>query len=171
MTEPDPLTLIDISVHSGGWEPQLETTLHTIEEVVKVCRSYFPLLEKKGHVDVVLADDELLQSLNASYRHKDKPTNVLSFPQDDLSKGQYLPPVEFVLLGDIVLSYSTLQQEAVAQKKVFSDHLQHLIVHGFLHLLGFDHAEEDEAQEMEALEIKILESLGVPNPYQEDEKK
>lgn len=169
MTEPDPLSLIEISIEAEAWQQDAEFSLEDIEQALRAARRCFPVLARKGHVDVVLGDDDLLQSLNATYRHKNQPTNVLSFPQEDLKKGSYLPPEKFVLLGDIVLSYHTLKSEALAQRKAFPHHLKHLVVHGFLHLLGFDHEDLSDAEEMEAVEIKILDSLNIPNPYEEDE--
>jgi probable rRNA maturation factor len=169
MTEPDPLPLTEISFNSDAWAQDSEFSLDDLHTALKAVRQYFPLLIQKGHVDIVLGDDTLLQNLNATYRHKDKPTNVLSFPQEDLKKGTYLPPQKFVLLGDIVLSYQTIKAESLAQQKAFSHHLKHLIIHGFLHLLGFDHEHTTEAEEMEAVEIEILDSLNIPNPYKEDE--
>jgi probable rRNA maturation factor len=93
--------------------------------------------------------------LNTQYRQKDYPTNVLAFPQD--SDG---------ILGDIVLAYGTIQEEAVAQGKSFVDHATHLFVHGLLHLDGHDHETQEESQVMEDLEIKILKTLGIGNPYE-----
>lgn len=169
MTDPDPLSLTEISFSSEAWAQDTEFSLEDLHTALKAVRQYFPLLIQKGHVDIVLGDDALLKSLNASYRQKDKPTNVLSFPQEDLKKGTYLPSQKFVLLGDIVLSYQTIKEESLTQHKVFSHHLKHLIIHGFLHLLGFDHEHAAEAEEMESLEIKILDSLNIPNPYKENE--
>ena len=165
MTEPDPFSLMEISFQSELWEKDPEFSLEDIRLVLNTARNHFPLFRQQGHVDIVLGDDLFLQELNASYRSKNKPTNVLSFPQEELQKGTYLPCDEFMLLGDIVLSYPTIKAEALDQKKPFHNHLKHLVVHGFLHLLGFDHEETSDAEEMEALEIKILESLNIPNPY------
>ena len=106
-------------------------------------------------ISLVLADDALIQGLNKQYRGKDKPTNVLSFPQDE----------EFSL-GDIVLALETIEKEAREQNKTFRDHVIHLTVHGTLHLLGHDHENPDEAADMEELEIRILHKLGINNPYE-----
>jgi probable rRNA maturation factor len=112
---------------------------------------------------VLLANDDLIQTLNREYRGKDKPTNVLSFASldspDPVAKDAPFP------LGDIVLSYQTIDQEARDQGKFFKDHFIHMVVHGTLHLLGYDHETEDEANIMEALEIRILEKMNVQNPY------
>lgn len=99
------------------------------------------------------------QALNSQYRHKDKPTNVLSFPCD-------LPSdVDIALLGDLVICAELVQEEAGEQNKTATAHWAHLIVHGTLHLCGYDHIEDHEANEMEALEISILQTLGFDDPY------
>ncbi len=110
-------------------------------------------------ISLLLTDDIGIQALNREYRDKDKPTNVLSFPQDDPFAAQA------GILGDIILAYETIKREAIDHKKSFDDHLTHLIIHGTLHLIGYDHITENEAQIMEALEVKILSQFGIKNPY------
>lgn len=105
-------------------------------------------------VSILLTDDAAVQTLNRNYRGKDKPTNVLSFPQDD-----------DVMLGDIAMAYETLAREALEQDKTFQDHFTHLLVHSVLHLLGYDHEEKHDQKEMEKQEIDILHGLGISNPY------
>lgn len=116
-------------------------------------------------VSVVLGDDALLQQLNADYRGKDKPTNVLSFPSDLLQENT-LPPGEVIPLGDIILSLDTLTREAADLDIDVADHFTHLLVHGMLHLMGFDHEQDDDAEQMEALETDILARMGIADPYQ-----
>ncbi|WP_441002197.1 rRNA maturation RNase YbeY [Pseudocolwellia agarivorans] len=101
------------------------------------------------------------QELNHQYRGKDKPTNVLSFPFE-VPEG-----IEINLLGDLVICSDVVNKEAIEQNKNIHDHWAHLVIHGCLHLLGYDHIEEDDAVEMESLEIKLLSTLGIDNPYQE----
>ena len=108
---------------------------------------------------LVLADDAQVQVLNRDFRGKDKPTNVLSFP-DGAMAGRSKQ------LGDIILAYETMAREAQAQEKKLKDHVTHLTIHGVLHLLGFDHEIEDEAQIMERHEIAILKRMGIANPYE-----
>ena len=114
-------------------------------------------------MDVTLTDDKEIQTLNHTYRGKDTPTNVLSFPQ--LDNFEIFPSIPDLLLGDIVLSYSTVKKESLQQKKNVENHLKHLLVHSTLHLLGFDHKNEEEAFQMETLEVSVLSELGIDNPY------
>jgi probable rRNA maturation factor len=116
-------------------------------------------------VGIRLTDDDEQRRLNRSYRGKDAPTNVLAFPLAGLA--DQLPPGSPLLLGDLVLAFETVRQEAEAQGKPLADHLRHLVVHGVLHLLGFDHDSEPEAAAMEAREVEILGALGVPDPYRD----
>lgn len=116
-------------------------------------------------LSLVLADDATVRRLNAEWRGQDKPTNVLSFAALD-DEDTPLPEGAPLLLGDVVLAYQTCAVEAVEQGKSLSDHLSHLVVHGVLHLLGFDHEDSDEeAEEMEVMETSILAALGLPDPY------
>ncbi|MBW8296998.1 rRNA maturation RNase YbeY [Sphingopyxis sp.] len=122
-----------------------------------------PLVE----VAVRLTDDAEVQTLNRDFRGKDKPTNVLSFPQvqDDLLEGLANSDDGEILLGDIVLARETCAREAEGKAISIADHATHLIVHGTLHLVGYDHGDDASAGAMEALEVKALASLGIANPY------
>ncbi|MDR6832475.1 MULTISPECIES: rRNA maturation RNase YbeY [unclassified Sphingopyxis] len=124
-----------------------------------------PLVE----VAVRLTDDAEVQALNRDFRGKDKPTNVLSFPQvqDDLLEGLANSDDSEILLGDIVLARETCAREADEKRITLTDHATHLIVHGTLHLVGYDHMDDASAAAMEALEVKALASLGIGNPYAE----
>jgi probable rRNA maturation factor len=104
-------------------------------------------------------NDDRIRSLNRLWRRIDKPTNVLSFPAPDSPAG----PTSYV--GDIAISYETAAREAAAEGKSFSDHVAHLSVHGFLHLMGYDHESDADAAEMEGLEREILAHIGIPDPY------
>lgn len=116
-------------------------------------------------VDVTLTDDAAQRALNHTWRGKDASTNVLAFPAADPA----IPPPGGapLLLGDVVLAYETVAREAAEQHKPLADHLRHLVVHGVLHLLGYDHTQPADAAAMEAREIAILAELGVPNPYRD----
>ena len=115
---------------------------------------------KPFELTVRIVDTEESQSLNHQYRKKDKPTNVLSFPFE-VPEG-----IELALLGDLVICADIVQLEANQQNKRLHDHWAHMVIHGCLHLLGFDHIEDDDAQEMETLEIKLLAILKINDPYQ-----
>ncbi|UTM57966.1 rRNA maturation RNase YbeY [Photobacterium sp. CCB-ST2H9] len=116
-----------------------------------------------AEVTVRLVDEAESQTLNRDYRGKDKPTNVLSFPFE-------APPgVELELLGDLIICRQVVEKEAEEQNKPLLAHWAHMVVHGSLHLLGYDHIEDDEAEEMEALETEIMQGLGFANPYEADQ--
>jgi len=117
-------------------------------------------------INILLTHDDEVQELNRDYREKDKPTNVLSFASwwDDDCPPSPAPDVPIVL-GDLVLALETLQSEAVADGKSLNDHFCHLILHGILHLIGFDHIEDDEAEDMESLETQLLAKLGIADPH------
>ncbi len=109
-----------------------------------------------GEVAVLLTDDASIRSMNATWRGIDKPTNVLSFPSGE-SSGPHL--------GDIAIACETVEREAASENKTFLDHLAHLSIHGYLHLIGFDHETDREAERMEHLETRILADLGIADPY------
>lgn len=115
--------------------------------------------DKSGHVDLKIVDADEIQYLNKTYRGKDSATNVLSFPSD-------LPPgIPSDLLGDLALCTPVIEREATEQNKVLMYHWAHLTIHGTLHLIGFDHIEDKDAEIMESLETAILAGLAIPNPY------
>ncbi|HBZ17240.1 MAG TPA: rRNA maturation RNase YbeY [Pantoea sp.] len=115
--------------------------------------------QPESEVTVRLVDEAESNELNLTYRGKDKPTNVLSFPFE-------APPgIELPLLGDLIICRQVVEQEAAEQGKTVEAHWAHMVVHGTLHLLGYDHIDDDEAEEMEALETEIMLALGYPDPY------
>ncbi len=118
-------------------------------------------LRRPAEVSVVLADDPFVRRLNRDHRGKDKPTNVLSFPLEDAAEATGRRR----MLGDIVLAHRTIRREAKAEGKRIASHAAHMLVHGTLHLLGFDHGRAKAARVMEAHEVRILRRLGVPDPY------
>lgn len=117
---------------------------------------------EEPELTIRLTDEEESQALNSEYRGKDKPTNVLSFPFE-------MPPgIPLELLGDLVICVGVVEQEAQEQAKTTEAHWAHMVIHGCLHLLGYDHIKDNEAEEMEALERDLLASLGYPDPYAAD---
>ena len=143
--------MIEIEVEAEGWN----TALPDVEAVVDAAANA-ALGTVEGNVVVLLADDAAVQDLNARFRQKDKPTNVLSFPAAESA---------FPHLGDVVLGLEYCAAEAEAQGKTLKAHLSHLVVHGVLHLMGYDHMEDEEAEEMEGEERTILSGLGIADPY------
>ncbi|MEJ6473987.1 rRNA maturation RNase YbeY [Pseudoalteromonas piscicida] len=117
---------------------------------------------EEAELTIRIADEQESQELNSQYRGKDKPTNVLSFPFD-------APPgIELPLIGDLIICPQVVYQESVEQEKTFHDHFAHMVIHGCLHLLGFDHINEQDAVEMETIEKQILASLNIADPYRDD---
>ncbi|TMP23342.1 rRNA maturation RNase YbeY [Pseudoalteromonas rubra] len=118
--------------------------------------------KEEAEVTIRIADEVESQELNSQYRGKDKPTNVLSFPFE-------APPgIELPLVGDLIICPQVVFREAEEQEKTFHDHFAHMVVHGCLHLLGFDHINEQDAEEMESLEKEFLADLGIADPYRDD---
>jgi probable rRNA maturation factor len=134
----------------------IDTTLIQFNSVAKQ-----PLVNEQ-EITVRIVDSAESQQLNHSYRGMDKPTNVLSFPFESP------PEVKLDLLGDLVICAEVVEQEAQQQNKNLMHHWAHMIVHGTLHLLGYDHVEDSDAQQMEALEITILAKLAIDDPYQDN---
>jgi probable rRNA maturation factor len=151
---------IDISAESEGWTkvPDLEACVRRAAEAAMLDNEAPP-----SEISVVLSDDEHIRELNKHHRGMDKPTNVLSFPAARMKTPAGAPRI----LGDIVLAYETIAREAEEESKTIENHLAHLVVHGVLHLLGYDHEDEEEAEMMEARERQILAKLGIPDPYAE----
>ncbi|HAT86623.1 rRNA maturation RNase YbeY [Cohaesibacter gelatinilyticus] len=153
----------DSLIEADNWN-RIENLELLISRAIDTAHAYAEQVEKieirqGSEVSLVFSDNETVRELNAAHRGKDQPTNVLSFPIDE--EADPLGP----LLGDIVFAYETVEREAEELAIEFSAHLTHLCVHGFLHLLGYDHIEWDEAEKMEAVEIAILAQLGIDNPY------
>ena len=122
----------------------------------------------KVEVSVLLTNNSEIQTLNKQYRGKDKPTNVLSFPNLNHTEVRQLPTNSpyAIMLGDIALAFETILAEAKEENKAFLHHFYHLVVHGMLHLLGYDHEEDAEAERMQTKEIEILKTLNITDPYQ-----
>jgi probable rRNA maturation factor len=156
---------VDVVPDAGDWSAFADIEHHVVSAAAALAAHAAFAGHTTSTACIALSDDENVQSLNATYRGKNKPTNVLSFPAGSGPRDGVIP------LGDVVLAGETVAREAQEQGIKPLQHLQHLVVHGLLHLLGFDHETEDEATEMEALEIEVLASLGIPNPYTEPPEK
>jgi probable rRNA maturation factor len=160
---PFALPISEVLVVADCWqaEPDAETVIHraiaTAAEMVDADIS-------ETELAIMLTDDAGIRTLNSNWRGIDKPTNVLSFPALQPS-GPRGPDDAPRMLGDIAIAYETTRSEADEEQKPFDHHLSHLAVHGFLHLIGYDHEKDDDAEAMEALEREILSQLGIPDPY------
>ncbi len=152
------LPLIDIAVESTLWEKAPDVYGWAAAAIGETVLKSRVKLKPGAEISLLLADDAAIRKLNAQWRGKDQPTNVLSFPAPGAVEAR-------PALGDIAIAYETCAREAEAEHKSFRAHVTHLIAHGFLHLIGFDHEEEAQAVEMEALEREILAALGIHDPY------
>ena len=173
-----PPPAVDIVVASALWKAQRNAKTILRRSIAAAATA---VSTTEGEIAIVLTDDKAIRALNRDWRRKDAATNVLSFPAENHVKkpdktwtrnsakkaGRTARDTRGAprLLGDIVIAYETTEREARAERKPFAHHLAHLAVHGFLHLVGYDHAADDEANAMEGLETAILARLDVPNPY------
>jgi probable rRNA maturation factor len=160
--------ITEVLVVAGCWqtEPDAEAVIdRAIATAAEIVNADFG----EAELAVMLTDDSGIRTLNSNWRGIDKPTNVLSFPA--------LPPTGAGgpddaprMLGDIAIAYETTRREADDEQKPFDHHLSHLAVHGFLHLIGYDHETDNDAEAMETLEAEILAQLGIPDPYADRER-
>ena len=148
---------IDIQVASPLWQAQ-PLTEQTVREAIAAAAA--ALSTADGEVSILLTDDSAIRALNRDWRGIDKPTNVLSFPA-----AKTTATAGAKMLGDIVIAYETLARECDDEDRVFLHHLAHLTVHGFLHLIGYDHQTDAQADAMEGLESKIMTRMKMPDPY------
>jgi probable rRNA maturation factor len=165
------LPIIEVLVVADCWqtEPEVEAV---IQRAVAAAAEIVSADTGEAEIAVMLTDDAGIRTLNSNWRGIDKPTNVLSFPALQASRGG--PDDAPRMLGDIAIAYETTRKEADEEQKPFDHHLSHLAVHGFLHLIGYGHEKDDDAEVMEALEQEILAQLGIPDPYADrdpDEKR
>ncbi|OAT24349.1 rRNA maturation RNase YbeY [Proteus myxofaciens] len=133
--------------------------LPTKAQFMQWLEAVLPQFQPVSEVTIRIVDEAESHELNLTYRGKDKPTNVLSFPFEAP------PEVELPLLGDLIICRQVVEKEAAEQDKTVEEHWAHMVIHGCLHLLGYDHIEDDEAEEMEGLETEILQKLGYEDPY------
>jgi len=161
---------VNIQLRDARWKNRLRPYCKTVRGVCQEAVAATALSKLPCHWEmaVVLADDAAAQELNRTYRGFDKPTNVLSFPAVERFASQarrITKTLDHFEIGDMVLAFETIEREAKEQGKTFIHHAAHLLVHGTLHLLGYDHIQNADAVTMERLEVQVLEKLGVSNPY------
>jgi len=156
------LPLTEVLVVADCWqtEPEVETVIH---RAINAAAEIADADVGEAELAVMLTDDAGIRTLNNNWRGIDKPTNVLSFPALQPTAGA--PADAPRMLGDIAIAYETTRKEADDEERPFDHHLSHLAVHGFLHLIGYDHEKDDDAEAMEGLEREILAQLGIPDPY------
>ena len=149
--------VIEIMIEAGGWDAlgDIETlTRRAVETCVEMADAE---VDEEEELSLLLCDDARIRELNRDFRGLDKPTNVLSFPAPE--------QVGSLALGDIAIAFETVAREAAEEGKSLADHYSHMVVHGLLHILGYDHEMDDEAEIMEALERAILGRMGIADPY------
>jgi probable rRNA maturation factor len=162
---PSALPVLEVLVVADCWqaEPDAEAVIH---RAIATAAELVAADVGDSELAVMLTDDAGIRTLNNNWRGIDKPTNVLSFPalQPSGRRGPAEPPR---MLGDLAIAYETTRREADEEQKPFDQHLSHLAIHGFLHLIGYDHEKDEPAETMEELEREILSQLGIPDPYAE----
>lgn len=154
----------DILIEAACWQDEKDAG-SVVQQAIVAAAAMVELPSGTTELAVLLTDDAAVQALNKTWRGIDAPTNVLSFPAVWRDEGSPETDDAPLMLGDIAIAYETMRKEADSESKPFENHLAHLTVHGFLHLLGYDHTTDDEAEIMEGLETKILAQLRIPDPY------
>lgn len=157
MSDPTVLISVDLRIEEEQWNSEIPEISEIVERALVAAGGG---AGESGLVEVLLTNDTEMHALNSKWRGKDKPTDVLSFP----AEGATLPGMQ-PFIGDIAIGLDVAKVDSDKLGRDFQLHVMHLLVHGFLHLVGFDHISEDDAKKMEGLEAKILAPLGLPDPY------
>lgn len=152
---------VDVMVEAGDWASAGDVEALVFEALGAVLAELGTVAPADAELSIVFTDDVAIRKLNAGWRLRDKPTNVLSFPASPIVGGVPLSP----MLGDIVLGWETVDAEARLDSKPLGHHIIHLLIHGFLHLLGHDHEDDEQAEIMERIERAALARLAIPDPY------
>jgi probable rRNA maturation factor len=162
------LPITEVLVVAECWQTESDAEA-VIQRAIAAAAQMVGADDGEAELAVMLTDDAGIRTLNLNWRGIDKPTNVLSFPALPPT-GPGGPDDAPRMLGDIAIAYETTRKEADDEQKPFDHHLSHLAVHGFLHLMGYDHEKDDDAEAMETLEQEILAQLGIPDPYADRER-
>jgi probable rRNA maturation factor len=158
---------VQVTVEADAWRAAIDDLDGLCRDAVAAAlAAVAPAAARPVEIGVLLTDAAAIRELNRAWRGHDRPTNVLAFPAQDAAST--VPEGSPILLGDVVVALETVLREAAHEGRLPSHHLQHLLVHGTLHLLGHDHADEAAAGRMERLEVEALRGLGVPDPYAEE---
>ncbi|MEO0637712.1 MAG: rRNA maturation RNase YbeY [Pseudomonadota bacterium] len=148
----------DVLIEDDGWGRHIGDAQAVCEQALRLTLPQ----NADTEVSFLFTSDEAIRKLNADYRGKDQPTNVLSFPMVQIAADDPFPP----MLGDVIMARQTVQAEAEQLGITMHDHIMHLLIHGLLHLTGHDHEDDDEAEMMEAKERELLASIGIADPYE-----
>lgn len=162
--------IVEIAKELDEWDnyPEIDELLFSeIASMVLSRYSNFSIV-KEFELSILLAGNKQMQSLNGQFRKKDKATNVLSFPDVEIDWRkivEFTPDSDYMYLGDIAFGYEVIALEAKNKLISFQDHFKHLVIHAILHLIGYDHIKDDDAEAMESIEMEILEIIGIKSPY------
>jgi len=161
---------LGIIIEDKSWKQEECARRKNISHIIKQTLSYIPAFAhiKDVEIAVLLTNNEKMRQLNQEFRDTNKPTNVLSFPDVEIKSDdllEFLSGKEYIYVGDIAIGYDILKAEALEAGISMNDHFIHLLVHGVLHLIGYDHMEEDEAEAMMELEVRILTRFDIASPY------
>jgi len=162
--------IIEIAKELDEWDNYPEIDERLFSEIASMVLSRYQNFSvvKEFELSILLAGNKQMQSLNDKFRKKDKATNVLSFPDVEIDWRkivEFIPDNDYMYLGDIAFGYEVIALEAKNKLISFQDHFKHLVIHAILHLIGYDHIKDDDAEAMESIEIEILETIGIKSPY------
>lgn len=161
---------IDIDIQENSWIEEIDNLKNLILNAAKATFKYTNIKKHARIIEfsIILTNNETIQKLNSQYRYKNTPTNCLSFPAQEINLneiGKIKFHDGFIILGDVIFSHNVIVNESLTQQKRFENHFIHLLIHSLLHLFGFDHEDEQEAIEMERMEVEILSTLNISSPY------
>lgn len=161
---------IEIAEDNNEWDSYKEINPKLFEEILGEVIKNYPNFSQVQNIElsILLSNDKRIKKLNQEFRNENSATNVLSFPDLDIDFKQILefkPDLDYIYLGDIAFAFETIYKEAKKRNIPFLNHFKHLLVHSILHLFGYDHIKDDEAEIMQGIEVKILKRLSIPSPY------
>ena len=161
---------IEIAQDNDEWDSYKEINPKVFEEILEEILKNYPNFSKVQNIElsILLTNDKRIKKLNQEFRNENSATNVLSFPDLDIDFSQILefkPDLDYIYLGDIAFAFETISEEVKKKNIPFLNHFKHLLVHSTLHLLGYDHMNDTEAEIMQDIEVKILKKLSIPSPY------
>lgn len=161
---------IEIAQDNNEWDLYEEINPKLFKKILDKVTKNYPNFTQVQNIElsILLSNDKRIKKLNQEFRNENSATNVLSFPDLDIDFKQILefkPDIDYIYLGDIAFAFETISEEAKEKNIPFLNHFKHLLVHAILHLLGYDHINDDEAEIMQNIEVKILKKLSIPSPY------